>query len=278
VRPGPGPDRDPVAWSTAVPAFRDHMIASGRSRGTIRLYLYRLALLEEIAPTPADVTVDDMISILATDHWSPATRKSVRTAFRSFYRWAARTGRIDYDPAAELPSVSVPDTLPRPAPEDVVDRALLDAMSRLDPRADFMVRLAAFGGLRCCEIAAVRGDDFDGRRLRVRGKGGKDRTVYVHDATLRLHLERAGVGPVFPNRWTGESITAGHVTRILSSALPGRWTGHTLRHRFATVALRGTKDLRALQIALGHARLETTQRYTFVEDDRVDDVFAAAAS
>lgn len=256
------------------------MTAAGRSPGTIRLYLYRLTLLEEYAATPADVTPEILLSILATPGWSPATRKSVRTSFRTFFRWAARSGRIPYDPAADLPSVSVPDSVPRPTPEPILDRALLSAMSDLDPRVDFMIRLGAFAGLRCCEIAGIDADDWDGRRLRIRGKGGKVRIVYVHDGRLRAHLDAIGTGPAFPNRWTGQPITPGHVSRLLSRSIPGGggWTGHTLRHRFATVALRQTKDIRAVQIALGHARLETTQRYTFVEDDRVDAVFIAATA
>lgn len=262
-----------VEWTAAVADFVTYMSAAGRSAGTVRLYLYRLRMIESLASSPAYVTTDILLSVLASPGWSPATRKSVRTSFRTFFRWAARSGRIPVDPAADLPSVSVPDTVPRPTPERVVDVALFGD----DPRADFMVRLAAYGGLRCCEIAGVDALDWDGRRLRVRGKGGKVRTVYVHDAELLAHLDGLVEGPAFPSRWTGEPLTPGHVTRILSAALPAGWTGHTLRHRFATVALRGTKDIRAVQIALGHARLETTQRYTAVEDDRVDDVFAAAS-
>lgn len=276
---GGGPADGPaVSWRDALSDFVGFMTAAARSRGTIRLYVYRLALLEAVAAAPAEVTTDALVAILGVPHWSPATRKNVRTAYRTFFGWAVRTGRVPHDPTADLPSVSVPDTVPRPAPPRVVDRALLDAMSSLDLRVDFMLRLAVFGGLRCYEIAGVDADDWDGRRLLVHGKGGKERTVYVHDGRLLAHLDALESGPAFPNRWSGRPITPGHVTKLLSRALPGHWTGHTLRHAFATTALRQTKDLRAVQIALGHARVSTTERYTFVEDDRVDAVFAAAAA
>jgi site-specific recombinase XerD len=49
--------------------------------------------------------------------------------------------------------------------------------------------------------------------------------------------------------------------------LPDHWTMHTLRHRFASRAYRGTPNLGAVQVLLGHASIATTQRYTAVDDE-----------
>ncbi|HEY9414914.1 MAG TPA: tyrosine-type recombinase/integrase, partial [Pseudonocardia sp.] len=57
------------------------------------------------------------------------------------------------------------------------------------------------------------------------------------------------------------------IGKVLSRLLAGRWTGHTLRHRFATVALRVSRDLRAVQELLGHSKPETTARYTEVSEE-----------
>lgn len=52
---------------------------------------------------------------------------------------------------------------------------------------------------------------------------------------------------------------------------------HTLRHRFGTRAFRGSRNLRAVQILLGHTSVATTQRYTAVDEDEVRAAMMSAA-
>lgn len=234
--------------------------AAGRSEGTIRLNRYRITDLCNIARSPAAITTDQLVSILSTPNWAPETRKSVRGSFRSFFRWAYQSERLEHDPSEPLPSIRVPAGVARPAPETVV-RVGLGA----DDRARFMVMLAAYGGLRACEIARVHEDDLVGDVLRVTGKGGKTREIPIMHAGLLLLLQ--GVrGWAFPNG-LGSHLSPGHVTRLVSGVLPDGWTAHTLRHRMATTAYAGCRDLLAVGALLGHSRPETTQRYVRMPDD-----------
>lgn len=194
---------------------------------------------------------------------------------RGFYKWGHNHGLIDHDPAAGLAPVRVPAgrPRPRPTPEHVVRQLLHHG----DARLDFMGRLAAYAGLRAGEIARVHGQQLVGDELVIIGKGGVVRAVPVMDARLLAHLQRVGEAWAFPNGLGGH-LSPGHVTRLLSRALPGDWTAHTLRHRMATQAYRGTRDLLAVQQLLGHSRPETTQRYVLLPDDAVRDAVRAALS
>jgi integrase/recombinase XerC len=67
-----------------------------------------------------------------------------------------------------------------------------------------------------------------------------------------------------------------HPQQVAARSFQDRSTMHTLRHRFASRAYRGTRNLRAVQTLLGHASIATTERYLAVDDD--DGVRAAMLS
>lgn len=266
-----------IAWAPALRRFQTWQRAGTYSPGTVRLYAYRLSDLADTFPTPASVTTEHLEAILAEhQEWAPSTKKSVRGAWSCFFSWAYRTGVVPVNPVLALPRMNVPTTLPRPAPERVVRGALDGA----DHRLELMLMLAAFGGLRACEIARVHRDhlveDLVGHSLHVLGKGRKERFVPVAGDLLERLLEVKGWA--FPNSRTGDHITPGYVSFLLSKGLPEKWTAHTLRHRYATSVYAGTGDLFALMELLGHSRPETTMRYTKVPGVRVRAAAAAASS
>lgn len=130
-----------------------------------------------------------------------------------------------------------------------------------------MILLATFGGLRRSEIARVHADDVEDGFLIVTGKGGRRRFVPIHPV-LAPHLEvvRIRGGWAFPGRFAGH-CHPDHVGKHLARLLGSGWTGHTLRHRFATEAYRGSRDLRAVQELLGHASVATTQIYVGLDTE-----------
>jgi site-specific recombinase XerD len=60
--------------------------------------------------------------------------------------------------------------------------------------------------------------------------------------------------------------------------LPGEWTMHTLRHRFSSRAYRGARNLRAVQMLLGHSSIATTERYCAVDDSEIRAAMMAAGA
>jgi integrase len=235
--------------------------AAGTSPQTLRLRLHYLTRLSLAADRPLlELTADDLSCFLAHPSWAPETRRSARSAIRSFFRWAVDTEQLSRDPSRALPNVRVPTGRPRPTPEAVFIDALLTAR----PRERLMILLAGYAGLRRSEIARVHTDHIQGGELRVVGKGGRVRMVPLHPR-LELELHSIPAGWAFPGHDQGH-LTPGHVGYLIKKLLGPDWTAHTLRHRFATRAYSVDRDLLAVQTLLGHSKPETTRRYTAIPD------------
>lgn len=253
-------------WTHEIEAWARAARGAGRRDSTIRLRTYYLHLFADESTTePYDTSADDISAWLAYPHWKPETRKSARSSLRVFYRWAVKTGRTSFDPAAVTDSIRVPAGHPRPAPESV----LAAALDRAAPQVQLMLLLAAYDGLRRAEIAALHARDLVEGWVWVHGKGGKTRDVPLH-ALVRAHLEEhpPGDGYLFPAP-AGGHLTADRVGRLMSAALGPGWTAHTLRHRFATRLYAGSHDVLQTQELLGHASPKTTQRYVRLPSEQM---------
>jgi site-specific recombinase XerC len=259
-----------VTWQNEIETYLEWLVASDAPRESItvrRSYLSRLAT--EFPDDPFAISPDQLINFLGVGHlhWKPETRKSARSAVRSFYSWAASSGRIGIDPAANLPGVRVPRKAPRPTPPPVVRNGLAVA----DRRGRVMIRLAVEAGLRRAEVARAHSShiirDLLGYTLHVIGKGKRERDIPLqHDfAHVLLSL---GPGFFFPGSVDGH-LSPNHVGRLLSTYLGPGWSGHTLRHRFATDAFAVDRNLPAVQELLGHENINTTMIYTFVPPDHL---------
>jgi site-specific recombinase XerD len=214
-----------------------------------------------------------VVAWMAAHEWAPNTRVGQRAAIRGLHRWMLRRGMRPDDPTADLPTVRVPPAVPHPASE----QALADARARAArDEVRLMIDLAACAGLRRTEIATLRFADLveesGGPALRITGKGGRVRLVPIPD-TLAERIGAQRSGWVFPGGTDAGHVCPDQVGRILSGVLGPGATGHHLRHRYATVTYRASRDLRAVQTLLGHSSPTTTAIYTEVA---LDDLRRAA--
>lgn len=263
----------PPGWRDPLRRFELHLAALNRSHRTITTRLTHLATAARALGTasPSEVTSEDLEVWCGSAQWAPETRHAYYSSLRTFFRWLYRENPEE-DPSQWLPSIHRPIPPPRPAP----DSAISEAIAKAHPRTRLILELAAELGLRAGEIATLNTtnltDTGDGwTTLTVEGKGGQIRVLPVSPAlTAQIRRQQGPNGWVFPGNINGH-LSPRWVGTLATKVLPEPWTLHTLRHRFATVAYNaGTKDLVAVQHALGHKSITTTQRYTQTSLDLKD--------
>lgn len=260
--------RVPLTWTPTLDGFDAELRAAGRPRSTrdMRHYQLRRFAADHPHTPPGDVTREHLVAWLGSRDWAPETRRAYRAALTTLFRWMHATGQLDHDPAATLPTVTVPRALPRPTP----DAALIAGLTGTDERTRLAIEVIDATGLRRAECAAMQPahllSTVDGSALRVVGKGGHVRVVPVPERVA--HRVRAADQFVFPGLIEGH-LSPHYLGKLISRALPDHWTAHTLRHRYATRVYAATNDLRAVQELLGHANVQTTARYVGVTGDRL---------
>ncbi len=214
------------------------------------------------------------------------SRNALLTHVREFYRWAHAHDLTEDDRGRYLVRAKQARLVPRPISELALATVLEQAPRRVRP----MLFLAAFEGLRACEIAGLRREDVRDSdanpSLVVLGKGKRERVLplsgQVHHELLVHGMPRRG--PIFRmydllGQVTSRPITARRVSSACNLYLGDVDAGatlHQLRHRFASQALRHAGgDLRLVQELLGHASPATTAIYTQWATDRAAGVVEA---
>lgn len=293
-------DADPVA------AFERYLVrVRGASVHTVRAYRTDLKAFARYLEASGSSLLDadharvrGFLGTLAVDH-AATSRARILASLKSFYRFLVRRKALEKNPASRVKTPKRPQKLPRVLPVDQAF-AVVEAPSARDDvlglRDKAILEVLYGGGLRISELCGLSLGDFDARArvVRVLGKGSKERLCPLHEravAAVQAYLERRGellagqrggedVEALFLNR-VGGRLRARSIARhldayVLSLGLPRKVSPHTLRHSFATHLLAGGADLRAIQELLGHASLSTTQRYTHVSWERLQEVYDAS--
>lgn len=230
-------------------------------------------------------------------------------AVRSWFRWMAKEGIVEQNPATLVATPKLPKHLPRVPSAEEVNR-VLDSIESGDrpkdsdeeytgwPERDRVIWELLYGcGIRNSELVGINLRDIHWANdaILVRGKGRKERYVPLGDAAaeaIRAYLPHREVklrngkaamiadGPLLINQTArgNARLTTRSVGRIVKAiaiqrGLPADVHPHTLRHAFGTHMLEEGADLRAIQELLGHERLSTTQRYTQLTVGQVQQVY-----
>jgi len=229
------------------------------------------------------VRVRGFLSQLYAQGLSKTSVARALAAVRSLYRWLAREGVVEQNPAALVATPRLPKKLPRVPTIEEMNAVLDGDMPELASWAerDRLILELLYGcGIRNSELVGIHLDDvrWSGEAILVRGKGRKERYVPFGDAVrfaLQAYLparqqklaeHRQSTRALLVNL-RGTRLTTRSVGRIVKRIAVAKGLSpdvhpHTLRHAFGTHLLEEGADLRAIQEMLGHERLSTTQRYT----------------
>lgn len=242
--------------------------------GGRRLLLLRLA--RWLCGPPSLATAAELAEFQQTWSVGPDTRANYVSHLRAFYGWLVAEGIRPDNPAARLAVPRLGRRLPRPIGTPDLMRAVAQAPARIRP----WLVCAAWGGLRCVEIALLRRENVLEAIAEPcvivaanATKGHNERAVPMpRDGTLFAELvpvlpRRGWVFPRFdgqpgPNRPNRVSAEGCEYLRSLGLAD----TMHSLRHWFGTEAYEASHDPRAVQELLGHRSLRSTEGYTKVSD------------
>ena len=222
---------------------------------------------------------------------SPRSTARFMSCARGFYHYLLREGRITVDPTLDVDSPKLGRPLPKSLSEAEVDR-LLEAPD-LDIALEFrdltMLELLYACGLRVTELTSLQLGQVSVNQgvVRVFGKGSKERLVPMGEEAL-MWLQRFMAGPraellngapcdvLFPSRRGNQMTrqTFWYRIKIYASRadIKKDLSPHTLRHAFATHLLNHGADLRVVQLLLGHSDLSTTQIYTHVARQRMQEL------
>jgi integrase/recombinase XerD len=250
------------------------------------------------------VSTDDVTAFVAAlreEGLAPTTTVRRMVAVRSLHRFLVEEEITATDPTGDVAAPRAGRGLPKALREDEV-MSLLGAVAGVDAvaRRDQAILEVLYGtGVRISELTGLSLRDIDllARRMRVFGKGSKERVVPIgRHAGLALEawLGDAGRPTMAPERWRrrGDADAVflnqrgGRLTRQGAWAvvhkygdavgLGDRLSPHVLRHSCATHMVDHGADLRVVQELLGHASVSTTQVYTQVSTERLWSVYDQA--
>ncbi|NBC20001.1 MAG: tyrosine recombinase [Alphaproteobacteria bacterium] len=292
-----------------IEAFLEMMSAErGAARNTLEAYARDLREASEALGGALSRASAEELSGLQRDYaargLAASTVSRKMSALRRFFRFEFQEGERTDDPTARLESPAARREVP-----DVLSRQemtrLLEAC-RDDPRLTCLVELLYATGLRASELVGLplgalprrRNGRWESAEITVRGKGGRERVcplgppaldslvtwLGVREASLpkaataRARAERF----LFPSRAASGHLSRRRLGQMLDALAgaagiaPDRVHPHALRHAYATHLLQGGADMRSVQTLLGHADISTTQIYTHVLTDELQELLETA--
>jgi integrase/recombinase XerD len=265
--------------------MKEEMQLRGLSTGTQKKYLYELTKLRNYYQlSPAKLSQEEikayLLYLIKERKLAPSTHNVVVHALRFFYDMVLRR-TISYH---DFPLIKEPKKLP-----DILSTtevaSIIKAVVNIKQRA--ILVLAYGAGLRSSEVANLKTEDIDSKRMQIHirnAKGGKDRYVVLSPVMLEIlrnywRESRSKIESswLFPGQFPTKPITTATVATVFKTAkeravIKKRGGVHSLRHAFATHSLEAGEDLYTIKQLLGHSCIESTARYLRLTNNKMKSI------
>ena len=223
------------------------------------------------------------------DNHAKARSRKV-SAIRSFYKYLnVSVGKLAENPMQNLETPSLKKALPKYLTLEQALELLTHIETNFTERDFCMITLFLNCGMRLSELCGINLSDIKDNRLKLLGKGNKERIVYLNESCLNaIHsyldvlnsgekVKRVDKNALFLNR-NGKRIGPRRVEQIVEDCLKQAGldgmgiSPHKLRHTAATLLYQDAGvDIRVLKELLGHESLSTTEIYTHVSNRQIED-------
>ncbi len=213
----------------------------------------------------------------------PSSRSRKLSAIKSFYKYlTVRTRMLDENPVKDLEYPKIRRSLPKYLTLEQSSK-LLQAVHGVNEVRDFAILMIFLNcGVRISELVGLNLSDVYDDRLRVVGKGNKERFVYMgstcqaaiarYCSEVRSHIDGISDNPALFISRDKNRMSTSAVHRLVKKHLAAagidatQFSAHKLRHTAATLMLSGGVDVKTVQEVLGHEHLNTTEIYTHIEN------------
>ena len=241
-----------------------------------------------------DVNKDDVkkcLKKLSEDNLDERTIARNISTFKSFYKFFMIEKKIKDNPVESISQPKLGKKLPNTLSEDEVDKLLnIDLIDNYSYRNKAMLELLYATGLRVSELVNLKVYDVNLNEAIVKtmGKGSKERIIPLGDYALnalrvyideyRNSLFKKEINDYLFLNNHGKKMTRQGFFKIIKKlanekGIKKEISPHTLRHSFATHMLKHGADLRIIQELLGHSDVSTTQIYTHVSNEELENTF-----
>ncbi len=287
-------------WGSSFENFKNYLkLERGLSINSIESYEYDLNLFKNyiesnhILETPINCKSDTLKDYLYNNLSNKRSRSQARSisALKSYFNYLIFEGHIQKSPISDIESPKLEKKLPEVLTEREITK-LIESFNLKDnfgQRNRTIIEVLYGTGIRVSELVNLKLSNifFKENIIKIMGKGNKERFVPLGNIAsneIREYLKIRNKNIIdskfsdilFLNRY-GRGLTRSMIFKIISDSykkisLDKKISPHTLRHSFATHLLKNGADLRTIQLILGHESITTTEIYTHLDTNHLDEV------
>lgn len=287
-------------WDSSFEDFKNYLkLERGLSINSIKSYEYDLNLFKnfivsnQISETPINCKPDTLKDYLYKNLSNKKSRSQARSisALKSYFNYLIFEGYIQKSPISDIESPKLEKKLPEVLTETEITELIesYDLNENFGQRNRTIIEVLYGTGIRVSELINLKLSNifFKENIMKITGKGNKERFVPIGNiasSEIKVYLKIRNKNIidskfsdiVFLNRY-GRGLTRSMIFKIISDSykrvgLDKKISPHTLRHSFATHLLKNGADLRTIQLILGHESITTTEIYTHLDTNHLEDV------